>query len=306
MSLTARDGRVWRGLRIGCAVVMAVGCAALSGCGETYGQDSPEQTIATAKMLVEKGEARKLGNLIYAENEDMRKLLNGLGVFMGHVQQLSTSIEEKFPKEMAELKARTEEAAKQGKATSLLTQMTQGMQRGPMAGGNRRGRARQTAAQRSEAEQAFNDAIKRLFADPYGWLKESEARLTSVYLTDDTSALLWDGKPILPPLGLVMKRDEEGRWFFLLPTNVPGAGNFLPKTKEEYYIWGKIIHTFDNVVVDLRRDIESGSLTTLEGVAQRAGEKAFIPAAMVFVSLGTYKDAKAREAKEAAAVSDPK
>ena len=283
-------GRVAGLLMLGLSVVL------ISGCSDTYGQESPEQTIATAKMLVEKGQARKLGNLIYADNEDMRRLLNQVGVFMGNVQQLSASIEQKFPKEMAELKARTEEAAKQGKATSLLTQMTQGMR----GGGNRRNRAKQSAAQAEETKQAFNDALKRLFADPYAWIKESEARLTTTYLTDDTTALLWDEKPILPPIGMVMKKDAKDKWFFLLPTNLPGAGSFMPKTKDEYYIWGKIIHTFNNVVVDLKKDIDTGNLTTLEGVAQRAGEKAFIPAAMVFVSLTSYKDAKARETKAAA------
>lgn len=292
--------------RLAGLVMLGLASLLMVGCADEYGQDTPEQTIATAKMLVEKGQARKLGNLIYAENEDMRRLLNQMGVFMGNVQQLSASIELKFPEEMAELKARTEEAAKQGKATSLLTQMTAGMRQG----GNRRNRAKQSVAQREQAEQAFNDALKRLFADPYAWIKESESRITTTYLTDDTTALLWDGKPILPPIGMVMKKDDEGKWFFLLPTNLPGAGSFMPKTKDEYFIWGKIIFTFNNVVVDLKKDIDSGSLTSLEGVAQRAGEKAFLPAAMVFMSLSSYKDAKARETKAAATagttVIDPK
>jgi len=206
---------------------------------------------------------------------------------------------------MADLAARTEEAAKKGKATSLIAQMTKNMRGG---GGNRRSRAKQSVAQREETQQALNDALKRLFADPYGWLKESEARMSTAYLTDDTVAVLWDEKPIMPPIGLVMKKADD-KWFFVLPTNVPGLNSFMPKTKDEYFIWGKIVHTFDNVVSDLKKDVEVGSLTTLEGVAQRAGEKAFLPAAMVFMSLSSYKDAKAKETKAAAApakLSDPK
>jgi len=277
----------------------------LPGCEERYGQETPEQTIATARMLVEKGEARKLGNLIYADNDDMRQLLNRMGVFMGNIEKLSATIAQKFPAEMADLAARTEEAAKKGKATSLIAQMTKNMRGG---GGNRRSRAKQSVAQREETQQALNDALKRLFADPYGWLKESEARMSTAYLTDDTVAVLWDEKPIMPPIGLVMKKADD-KWFFVLPTNVPGLNSFMPKTKDEYFIWGKIVHTFDNVVSDLKKDVEVGSLTTLEGVAQRAGEKAFLPAAMVFMSLSNYTDAKAKETKAAAApakLSDPK
>lgn len=290
-----------RGISVG-LVALAM---CLVGCQERYGQDSPEQTIATARMLVEKGEARKLGNLIYADNEEMRKLLNRVGVFMGNIEKLSVSIGEKFPDEMAALKIRTEAAAKQGKTTSLVAQLTQSMS----GGRGRRNRAKQGFEQRKQAEVVFNDAVKRLFANPYGWLRESEARMTTAFLTDDTSAVLWDGKAIMPPIGLVMKQDAD-KWFFVLPTNIPGLSAYMPKTKDEFFMWGMMVNTFDSVVVDLTKDIESGSLTTLEGVAQRAGEKAFIPAAMIFMSVANYKEAKAKEIKEAAAapieVSAPK
>src|SRR5262245_32225995 len=95
----------------------------LAGCGGVD-RDTPEATIASARKVVEQGRADKLGQFIYAENKDMRKLMNRFGVFMGNVQKLGDAVQEKFPKEVAELKAKAADAAKSGKATSLLSQMT--------------------------------------------------------------------------------------------------------------------------------------------------------------------------------------
>lgn len=148
-------------------------------------------------------------------------------------------------------------------------------------------------------EQAFNDGVKRIFADPYGWLRESENRLTVEMVNDNTAALLWDGKPILAPIGMVMKKDERDNWCFVLPTNIPGLSQFMPKTDKEFMLWGSIIATFDNVAVDLTKDVREGRLTSFDSVATKAGEKAFIPAAMTFAAYGAYVEAKKKETADA-------
>ncbi len=288
-----------------CAAILAVLLSVFaSGCSdEAYSQDSPEATIATARMMVERGEARKLGNLIYAENEDERKLYLRFGLFLGNLEKLGSAIGKKFPDEVAELKAKAEEAAAGGKGNALVAQLSSAVR--PQ--GNRRNRNRnQPPADPKAQQEAFADAIKVIFADPYGWLRESESRMTAVYVSDNTAALLWDEKPILPPIGMVMKRDDrDGRWYFVLPTNAPGISGFMPKRPQEFQLWGSLITVFDNTVKDLTKDVESGSIRSLEGVSRAAGEKAFIPVAISFFALSQYQEAKRKEAAAAKAAPAP-
>lgn len=276
------------------SVVALVFGVAMTGCSDEYGQDTPEQTIATARMLVNEGKAKNLGNLIYAENEQWRKLMRRTGVFLGNVQKLGAAIEEAFPKEVAEMRERAKKAAAEGKATSLLGSLT----KQAMPGARRK---RPSEKDRQEMDTAVNDAIRRLFADPYGWLRESENRLTTVYANDNTVALQWDGQMVMPPLGMVMRKAEDGKWYFVLPTNIPGLSQFMPKTDKEFAMWGSLIKTFDNVAVDLTKDIKEGRLTNFEMVAADAGKKAFIPAVMTFGAYANYLEAKKREAKVAPA-----
>ncbi len=270
-------------------VLLAAWLVAGVGCSDDYGQDTPDQTIRTAKMLVEKGKAKQLSTLIYAENENWRKLMRRTGVFLGNIQTLGNELEMAFPKEVGELRERAKTAAAEGKATSLVGVLSK-----QAMGGRRK---RPSEKERAEMEQAMQDAMKRLFADPYAWLKEADGRLTTVPVNDNTAALMWDGQTVMPPLGMIMKKAEDGKWYFVLPTNLPGVNQFMPKTEKEFRLWGSIITTFDNVVIDLTKDVREKRLTNFEMVAMKAGEKAFIPAAMTFAAYGAYLDAKKRETK---------
>ena len=264
----------------------------LVGCDKGPDRSTPEGTIAAARWAVERGEARRIGDYIFADNEETRRLFRRLGVFLGNVQQLGQTIQEKFPAEVAGLKAAAEQAAAEGKATSLVSQLTSQMRPG-------RGRRSGPPAMAGDdsARQAFDNALKGLFADPYGWVRESEKRLTTTFLTDTSVALLWDEKPILPPIGMVMRRDDkDGRWYFALPTNLPGVSNFMPKTKEQFEIFGGLIKVFDQVVVDLRTDIDEGRLTTLDEVSRAAGEKTFLPAALTVFAYARLTESQKKEA----------
>lgn len=247
--------------------------ATFAGCEDTsrYSQTTPEATIATARLMVEEGRAKRLGDLIYAENADMRTFLTRTGVFLGNLQKLGNAVQTKFPNDVAKLKADLEDASKQGKATTLFGQLAQqAMPRG-----------RRPNMDTTQARDAFDDAIKSILADPYSFLRESETRLTTEYLTDDSVSLRWDAKPIMAPIGMRMKLADDAKWYFALPTNIPGASAFLPKTKEEYEILGGLIEVFDNMVLDLIKDVEQGRVTSLDSLARTAGEKAFLPAVMV-------------------------
>lgn len=246
---------------------------AFVGCEDKskYSQATPEATIATARLMVEEGKAKRLGDLIYAENPDMRMFLTRTGVFLGNLQKLGTAVQQKFPNDVTKLKTDLEDAAKKGKTTTLFGQLAQqAMPRG-----------KRPNIDTTQARDAFDDALKSILADPYSFLRESETRLTTEYLTDDSVSLRWDAKPIMAPIGMRMKLADDAKWYFALPTNIPGASAFLPKTKEEYEILGGLIEVFDNMVLDLIKDVEQGRVTSLDSLARTAGEKAFLPAVMV-------------------------
>jgi len=271
---------------------LAAICLLLSnGCDRGPDRTTPEGTLAAARWAVNKGQADRISDYIYADSQDMRRLLRRAGAFMGNVQRLGETIQLKFPDQVAKLKAETELAAKEGKATSLVSQITSQMRP------NRGKKNLPAAAPDDSARDAFDDALKSLFADPYAWIRESETRLTTVFLTDDSVALLWDEKPILPPIGMVMKKaTEDGRWYFALPTNLPGISNVMPKTKEQFEIFGGLIKVFDQVVVDLRQDIDSGKLTTLDEVSRAAGEKTFLPAALTLFAYSRLTETQKKDA----------
>jgi hypothetical protein len=278
-------------------IVALLGSVLLIGCDRGPNRSTPEGTLAAARWAVSRGEAGRISDYIYADNPDMRRLLRRTGVFLDNVQQLGATIQAKFPTEVATLKAKAEAAAKDGTATSLVAQLT--AQARP---GRRSKNAPNPMAADDSARDAFDSALKNLFADPYAWINESEKRLSTSFLTDDSVALLWDEKPILPPIGIVMKKiEKDGRWYFMLPTNLPGVGNFVPKTKEQFEIFGGLIKVFDQVMVDLRVDIESGKLTSLDEVSRAAGEKTFLPAALTIFAYGRLNESQKKEAKKEAA-----
>jgi hypothetical protein len=276
-------------LRRGAAVIvftlatlgLALGMAFLGGCSEReVDQGSPESTIASARALVMKGQPHRITELVHAEDEAMRRFLTRAGVLLRHTERLAAVIGEKFPKDVERLR---ESGESQKGLVSILVQSARGQARGRQAWDPKK---------EEERRRQVEDAMLRVFADPFAFLRESEGRLTTKYLTDDMVALQWDGEAIMPPLGLQMKLADDGKWYFQLPLKAPLVQQYIPKTKEEWEIWGSLLGVFDKVVVDLRKDIESGKLASLERVSQAAGEKAFLPAVMVFVAYGRAMEAR--------------
>lgn len=278
-----------------CKLILVIAASfVLAACSRDadYSQATPEDTIATAKLMVERGEASKLDRLIYADSKEMRALMRRVGVMLGHLQELASSIQAQFPDDVAKMKSKVEKAAKEGRATSLFSQFAQEAM-------PQQGRRRRDGPPRGGEKEAFNVAIQQLFADPYGWLDESASRLTTEYLTDDKVSLRWDGKSILPPVGMHMKLAEDGKWYFALPTGFPGANRILPKTTDEYKIWASLINVFDKAIVDLNEDVRLGRIGSLDAMATKAGEKAFLPAVMVFFAYGEALKARRKQGIDA-------
>lgn len=271
----------------------------LPGCGDSdYSQKTPDDVLRTAKLMVERGEARKLGGLFYAENEDMKKVLRNFGVLLGNLQRLGQAVTEQFPKDVSQLKDRAEKAAKSGKATSLLSQIAS--QAGGGSGRSRRA-ARDPEKWRKEQlqqQQQFSDALNVLFADPYGFLSTNAQKLTTTPVSDDIAAVMWDGQPVLAPLGMVMRRDAtDGNWYVVPPLNIPGLANYLPQSQQEYKVFGALIAIINNVIVDLARDVREKRITDIDDLSRKAGEKAFMPAAMGYVAYSKMIEERRKKAK---------
>lgn len=280
------------------AAVAAAAAIILPGCDDGYSQSSPDAVVRSARLMVERGDAERLPDLLYADSKDMRALYRRLGMLLGNMEGLARAIQEKFPAEVEALLRRAEEAAASGQGASLLAQMVGGGRQRARRGGDEPG-----PAAGENARNAFDDALKQVFADPYGWLRRGQERLSTTLMTDDTAAILWDGKPLLAPIGMTM-RLERGKWYAVPPLNVPGASRFLPQSREEYAIWASLIKVVDNVVLDLTADVESGRARSLDELSERAGEKIFIPAMLVFVAYGKAMDAR-EDAARAAPATEP-
>lgn len=273
-------------------VLAACGALSISGCGESS-HDTPEATIALVRKTVEEGHAERLPRYIYADSAGMRTLLTHFGRFLGDLQKLGSAVQEKFPRDIAAMRARAEEAAKSGKSSSLLGQIMAQTRPGAKKPAVAPGGPDANNAMRD----AFDDALKQLFADPYAWIAQSEKRLTTEFLTDDTVSVLWDGQPVLAPIGMVMKKDVDGQWYFVLPMNLPGLSKFMPKNEKEFQIWGGLITVFDKMVVDLTKDVKSGKVRTIDDLSRKAGEMAFMPAMITVFAYSKLEEAQKKEAK---------
>ncbi len=269
------------------AVLAGVLALALAGGCSRYPQDTPSTTLASARKMVQEGHAEKLQSLLYTDSPGFRRVLQRVGVLFGHVQDLGRTINQKFPGEVAELRKEAEDAARNGDASSAIGRIVMGE-----LGGRRRAGPRTDP---KEARASLDRFFKELFADPYGWLERSGDRLSAVTIADDTAAVLWDGNPIFPPIGLSMQ-EEGGKWYFMLPTNLPGVSNIMPRDDTEFDIWIKLVTVIDKVVLDLDKDVRSGKVKDLRALSESAGEKAFIP-----MAIGVLAYSKAVEAREKAA-----
>lgn len=281
-------------------VVLLALVPSLAGCKKTYAQDTPENTLASAKQMVADGQARRLPDLIYADTPEMRTLWNQLGDALGSLQKLGTAVQSAYPDEIERLRQETEAAAKRGEATSLLQRISgQARQATRQSGGGGRQRGGPPSGPDAEAQtEQFNRLFRDLFANPYGFLDQQSTRLSVKQITDDTAAILIDNKPAFG-VGLTM-RLEDGKWYIALPLNVPPLSRVLPKSPEGWQILGDLMGVGAQMFDDLRADVEGGRAAKLDDLARLAGDKAFLPAAMVFIAYGNIMREERREQRDLA------
>lgn len=255
-------GRAWWAALIVSFLVAGGGVYAFLASPPSYSRRTPEDVIASARRMLERGEVRYLPLLVHAESEPMRAFLNRTGLMLQSLHDLGVEIQRSMPQEIARVR---EQAGKE--PLSLQNLMGQGEKR--------RGRPD------PRAEQAMQNALTALAADPYAWLRASEGRLGTARVSDTMVALTWDGGPVLAPFGVVMQKYDDG-WAIVPPTNLPLLAPYMPKTKGQWSVWGSGVAVVHNTLEDLRREVRQGQITTFDQLARRAGERAFVPMAMIF------------------------
>lgn len=255
-----------------------------------YSQGSPDDLVASAVSMVKNGDAKLLTRLIYADNDEMRKSLNRLGVLLDHMQGLAKAINRQFPEDIARYRAEAEQAAKDGKTPAIMAALAGGMKAGAGAAGIGTGKG---GGGQDEMESAVRDLVARLFADPYGWIEQNSSRLSTMRVTDDIATITLDGQPI-GGVGIPLKMAEDKNWYIALPTGMPPISDIMPKAKQQWQMMNSLVQLLDEVVLELTSDVTTGRLRSLRSIGDKAQEKVIFSAGLWFVAYSADLDARKR------------
>lgn len=245
-----------------------------------FSQATPEEVMASAKQMVIDGRADLLTELIWAEDESMRGLYRHLGGVMGSLQGVALAAARAYPDDIERVRNAAIEAAENGRSTNIFARAVGGA------------RQRRSASRFSQSDDPLNDVLQTILANPYGWLESNVDRLTTQTISDDMVALMWDNKPIFPPMGVILQLKDDQKWYLVLPTHLPMVKGVLPKTEDEYQVWASVLMVFERAFDDLRDDIESGKIRNLDRAAEEAGKKVVVPAMLTFFALGKVYEAR--------------
>lgn len=298
--------------------LLVLACCTLPGCSRetgSYPAATPDESLDSAQQMIVNGEADRLVDLIHADSEEMRSFLNQIGGLLGSLQGLGEAVEARFPEELTEFRETTRAEAESGNGSPLLSRLVAAgrenrrNQSFGVSQIDREGLTIDTGASRrsgpagsflqpqTESQRRIaNQIVKQLLADPYGWLAEGRAKLDTVYIADDTVSLTWDGRPVLPPFGLILV-ERDGVWRLVPPTSFPGVNRVMPRTPDEWFVWGSMVKTLEHVVIDLEKDVRAGRVRNMTDLADTAVEKAAIPAMLIFFAYGNLMEERAEAGK---------
>ncbi|MCW5756179.1 MAG: hypothetical protein KIT54_02985 [Phycisphaeraceae bacterium] len=267
----------WIGIGIVAAALL------LPGCKRQYSQESPEALLDSARQMVLDGNARRLSELVLSQSDGEALVVDRLGRTMGALQRLGTAVNNAFPLEVERIRQQADQAAASGEINSLIGRALTAQ------GGVARGAPRAVRDQQ-RMRQGVDGVVRELLADPYGWLERHGDKLQPLRITDDLVALTWQDKPVLG-LRLV---EQDGKWYFQLPLDLPALRRFLPQNDAEFEIWGELVASIHNVLLDLAIEVEQGKHKSLESVAATAGEYALPTAIMVMIAYGKALEDRGR------------
>ncbi|MEQ8850270.1 MAG: hypothetical protein RIB32_00645 [Phycisphaerales bacterium] len=264
------------------AALVVVGVIALLAARppKPYPASTPDEMLDSMAAMVTAGEPGRLPELVEVappwdettDRERMADLYIRLGRVLDAAGTLAQTASESFEPQVAVL----EEELERGEVPSLLGSIMQSSRsRGEFSLGFGRGpQGRERAAR----------ALAALLIDPYRQLAEGRDRITTSEIDPDTAAILWDGRPAIPPFGLLIRKQDDGVWKLVPPLQMPMVQRMLPKTESEYQIWGSLLATLENLLIDLESQVRSGRIKSLEALSNKAVESAIVPMGMVMMA----------------------
>src|SRR5690606_11505208 len=98
----------------------------------SYPHDTPDALLASARQVVVDGNARRLPELVWTDDPEMRRVFKRLGRLLGNLEQLGATVHEAFPEEIADVRKKAEEAAASGEGASVIARMLTGQARSPV------------------------------------------------------------------------------------------------------------------------------------------------------------------------------
>ena len=250
---------------------------------DPYSQASPEDVLASAIAMVKNGEAGKLTRLIYADTREYRSVLNRLSGLLDSLQSLGVEVKNRFPKDVEALRAQMVEKVKGADQSGLAAKLN--TESAPPAASTP---ARMTGSEARRREQQFEALSRQILADPFSLIEANADRLSVERLADDAATIKFDNEPLL--MGAIQLKKHADQWYIELPLNLPFVSSFVPQTRNEWSIIGSLIKMTDAVVQELEADLKAGAVPRLELLANKAGEKAFMPGAMIVLVYGKEMD----------------
>lgn len=270
------------------ACVLTLIALVTAGCDRDrfrFTQDTPQEVLDAAKRMVLEGHAELLTELVFAEDERIRKLYRGLGGILGSLEDLALQLAESFPTQVDSVRAEAQKAAAEGKSSSMLGAVLTG----------RRQQRTDTQSRFEKSDDPFNDVTQAIISDPYGWVSTSAERLSLTPISDDTVAVLWDNMPIFPPFGLIIQQKDDDKWYVVFPTSLPMVRNLLPSSDEELDLWLALLGAVENSIEDLRKAVKRGEIKSLDQAAQKLVEYVTPTAVMAFYAYGKWKSEQEKE-----------
>ena len=236
-----------RGLEIGLGLVLAGLLAVLpAGCGrEEYDTSTPEAVLASARSMVENGDANRLPELIHFEARDIEfedgvteasaieEVKEKLAELMGRIWVIGEELQARFP----------------GESMDTLDEAV-GMVD-------------------AEGGGDWTDIVGQVLTNPYDFLDEGQDQIEILDLGDGTAAILWEDEPALG--GFVAMLETDDGWRASVPIELVRDTEYWPQTRWEWSVVASMLLSIENALEDFEKDVRSGRFRTLSQAAASAG-----------------------------------
>ncbi|MEE2896140.1 MAG: hypothetical protein VX726_10425 [Planctomycetota bacterium] len=218
----------------------------LSGCGrQDYDTSTPESVLASARLMIENGDADRLPELMHFDARDItfedgvteasaiEDVKGKLAELLGRLWTIGEELQARFPDESLDT---LQEAVVM------------------VDGGD---------------EGDWTDIVGQLLSSPYQFLDEGQDRIEILDLGDGTAAILWDDEPALG--GFVAMLETDGGWRASVPIELVRDTEYWPKTRWEWSVVASMLLSIENALEDFEASVRNDEFRSLSQASASAG-----------------------------------